>query len=98
MGGLTPEQIRAAIDRNPDGSARLLYEVFVGRKGIRYDPTPAELGCLRAASVGLDAHESGVVLGIGHETVKSHLANARRKLRAKNTCHAVALAIRASLI
>ena len=98
MGGLTPEEIRAAIDRNPEGSVRLLREVFVGRKGLRLNPTPAELGCLRAASVGLDSNESGVVLGIGHETVKSHLANARLKLRAKNTCHAVALAIRAGLI
>ena len=98
MGGLNRDEIWAAMERNPEGTWRLLHEVFVGRKGLRTQPTPAELGCLRAASVGLDANEAGLVLGIGEETVKSHLQSCRRRMRAKNTCHAVALAIRAGLI
>ena len=98
MGDLGRDEARELLASSDDGTFNLLRDVFVPRHGIRFDPTEAELGCLRAASVGLGMKESGIVLGIGEETVKSHLTRARLKLRAKNTCHAVALAIRAGLI
>ena len=98
MGDLGRDEIRKLLAASDDGTFNLLRDVFVPRHGLRFDPTEAELGCLRAASVGLSLKDSGVVLGISAETVHSHLKRARLKLRAKNTCHAVALAIRAGLI
>ena len=62
------------------------------------DLSPTELRCIEAASVGMDSAEGAVLLGVGVETYKSHLKRARRKMRAKNTTHAVALAFRAGLI
>lgn len=92
------EKIRRMIAADDDGTFNLLRDVFVGRYGRRHELTPPELRCLSATAVGLRAKEAGMVLGIAEETVKSHLSSARLKLRGKNTCHAVALAIRAGLI
>jgi DNA-binding CsgD family transcriptional regulator len=60
--------------------------------------SPRELDTLRASSHGMVGQEVAALLGIGEESVKSYLASARRKLRAKNTTHAVALAIRAGIL
>jgi DNA-binding CsgD family transcriptional regulator len=71
---------------------------------IRRAPVPTsvvsrrELDTLRASSHGLVGQEVAALLGIGEESVKSYLTSARRKLRAKNTTHAVALAIRAGIL
>jgi DNA-binding CsgD family transcriptional regulator len=53
---------------------------------------------LRCASHGLHSHDAAALLGISSETAKSYNERARRKLRAKNTTHAVALAIRGGLL
>jgi DNA-binding CsgD family transcriptional regulator len=60
--------------------------------------SPAEKRCLTAAAAGLRRRESGVVLGLSPHTVDRQLTTARRRLRAKNTTHAVASAIRQGLI
>ncbi|MCW5624505.1 MAG: helix-turn-helix domain-containing protein [Burkholderiales bacterium] len=57
-----------------------------------------ETECLRWISVGKTAAEVGVILSLSERTVNMHLTNARQKLGANNTTHAVAVAIRLGLI
>jgi LuxR family transcriptional activator of conjugal transfer of Ti plasmids len=64
---------------------------------------PAEISSreqmvLRCYSHGMRRNGVASLLGITTETVKWHNHNARLKLRAKNTTHAVALAIRQGLL
>ncbi len=53
---------------------------------------------LRCASYGMRRLETAALMGITAETVKGYNLLGRRKLRAKNTTHAVALAIRQGLL
>lgn len=62
------------------------------------DLTPAERDTLRAMSHGMTDEEAGALLGVSRAAIKSRLILARRKLRAKNTTHAVARAIWADLL
>lgn len=64
----------------------------------RSELTAAEARVLEALSRGLTREEAAVLLGIGLESVKSHLKRIRRVLRAKTTTHAVAQALRLGLI
>lgn len=65
----------------------------------RYDElTGNDLDVLRCASVGLNRHMTADVLGVCPDTVKKRLRRVRYRLRAKNTTHAVCLAIREGLI
>jgi DNA-binding CsgD family transcriptional regulator len=82
-------------DRRDDALIRVGVAVYGGeRTGV----TPAEVRVLQAVSVGLGYDGAADVLGVGVETVKTHLLHARRKLQAKNTTHAVAEALRQHLI
>lgn len=65
---------------------------------MNHDLTPHEVRCLRLAADGLTTRETSSALGKGEETVKSQLAKARLKLNARNTTHAVVLALCADLI
>ena len=60
--------------------------------------TQRELSVLKIASDGRTADEIADVLGLGMETVRSHLKKARTKLGARNSAHAVAEAMRQLLI
>jgi DNA-binding CsgD family transcriptional regulator len=60
--------------------------------------TPRELATLRLSSLGYPVTEAGAALGLGNETVRSHLKNAQRKLGARNRTQAVAEALRQHLI
>jgi DNA-binding CsgD family transcriptional regulator len=60
--------------------------------------TQRELSVLKIASDGRTADEIADVLGLGMETVRSHLKKARTKLGARNSAHAVAEAMRRFLI
>jgi DNA-binding CsgD family transcriptional regulator len=60
--------------------------------------TQRELSVLKIASEGRTADEIARALGLGMETVRSHLKNARTKLGARNSAHAVAEAMRQLLI
>lgn len=62
------------------------------------DPTVRELEVLRLLTFGHTRQSASVHLGIGLETVKTHLTNVRLKLGARNKTHAVAIAIRRGLI
>ena len=53
---------------------------------------------LLGASHGLTNEGIAETFGLSHNTIKSHLRNACRKLQAKNRAHAVATALRRGLI
>ena len=55
--------------------------------------TPRETETLTWVAKGKTRWEVGVILSISEETVKVHLENARRKLGASNTTHAIAVAM-----
>lgn len=56
--------------------------------------TPREVDVLHYVACGKTDQEIGRILGLGHYSVKDHLANARRKLGASNRAHSVMIAIR----
>jgi DNA-binding CsgD family transcriptional regulator len=60
--------------------------------------TPRELAVLRLVSVGLPFKEVAEYLGIGEETVKTHLKKVQLKLGVRNRTHAVAEAVRRHII
>lgn len=57
------------------------------------DLTDRELDCLRLAAAGLTGRETAARLYLSPQTVKFHRSNILRKLGARTTTHAVALAI-----
>jgi LuxR family quorum sensing-dependent transcriptional regulator len=60
--------------------------------------TPRELAVLRLVSLGMASNDIAKQLGIGEETVRSHLKKAQVKLGARNRAHAASEAIRQQLI
>ena len=60
--------------------------------------TPREREVLLWAMEGKSNWEISVVLGIGRESVKGHIANILRKLNASNRTHAVAIALQNDLL
>jgi DNA-binding CsgD family transcriptional regulator len=57
-----------------------------------------EQECLSMLAQGKRPAEIGAELGITYKTVEKHIGNARCKLAAKTTIHAVAIAIDLNLI
>ncbi len=57
-----------------------------------------EVECLRWTAMGKSAWDTGQIMGVSERTVKFHLENARTKLKAMNTTHAVSKAIALNLI
>ena len=55
--------------------------------------TPGGARVLTVMSRGHTAADAGAILGISEETVKTHLRETRRRLRARSTAHAVAIAL-----
>jgi DNA-binding CsgD family transcriptional regulator len=84
------------------GFAALRLEQVIGedprRVGNRLPITARELATLRLVSLGKGTSEIARLLGIGEETVRSHLKKAQAKLGACNRAHAVAEAVRQQLI
>ena len=66
--------------------------------GSRGHLTPRELAVLRLVSTGAQFREVAQELGLGEETVRSHLKKAQAKLGARSRTQAVAEAMRQSLI
>jgi LuxR family quorum sensing-dependent transcriptional regulator len=60
--------------------------------------TPRELAVLRLVSTGAQSREVAEALGLGEETVRSHLKKAQSKLGVRNRTQAVAEALRQHLI
>ena len=65
---------------------------------FRIGLTQRELSVLKIASEGRTTDEIARALGVGMETVRTHLKKARTKLGARNKVHAVAEAMRQLLI
>ncbi len=60
--------------------------------------TPRELAVLRLVSTGAQTREVAKALGLGEETIRSHLKKAQIKLGARSRTQAVAEALRQQLI
>ncbi|MGJ3264773.1 MAG: LuxR family transcriptional regulator [Salinarimonas sp.] len=60
--------------------------------------TPRERECLAWCAAGKTLWDISLILGVSERTVRFHLGNARGKLDAVNTTHAVACAIHLGLI
>jgi LuxR family quorum sensing-dependent transcriptional regulator len=60
--------------------------------------TPRELAVLRLVSAGAQVRQAAQELGLGEETVRSHLKKAQSKLGVRNRAQAVAEALRRHLI
>ena len=60
--------------------------------------SPREIEVLRKAAGGNANKEIARELGIGEETVKSHMKNMLAKLGAKDRTHAVTIAIKRGII
>jgi DNA-binding CsgD family transcriptional regulator len=84
------------------GFAALRLEQVLGedptQPGDRPPITPRELAVLRLVSLGMGTTEIAKLLGIGGETVRSHLKKAQAKLGVRNRAHAAAEAVRQQLI
>jgi LuxR family quorum sensing-dependent transcriptional regulator len=84
------------------GFAALRPEQVIGedprRVGDRPPITARELAVLRLVSLGLASNEISKQLGIGEETVRSHLKKVQAKLGVRNRAHAAAEAVRQQLI
>lgn len=83
--------------RRDDALDRVAAAVF-GPFPRRLRPSNGELRVLECLSHGMTAPMAAEALGVSVETVKSHLRSARRRLAAKNSTHAVTLAIRLGMI
>ena len=66
--------------------------------GKRARVTPRELAVLRLVSMGKRTEEVAKSLGLGEETVRSHLKKVQAKIGARNRAHAAAEAVRQQLI
>jgi DNA-binding CsgD family transcriptional regulator len=60
--------------------------------------TPRELGVLRLQSIGKRIKDTAEHMGLGEETIRSHLKKSEAKLGVHDRTHAVAQAIRRRLI
>jgi LuxR family quorum sensing-dependent transcriptional regulator len=68
------------------------------RIGARARLTPRELAILRLISIGAQTHDIARELDLGNETIRTHIKKAQSKLGVKTRTHAVAEALRQSLI
>jgi len=66
--------------------------------GAQEPLSPRELEILQLASDGLSVQRTAETLGISPSTVRSHIASIEHKLSANDRAHAVAKALRQSLI
>jgi LuxR family quorum sensing-dependent transcriptional regulator len=83
-------------------AAAVRLEQLVAHEARRIDSraclTPREQSVLRHASLGETLKETAKALGLGEETVRSHLKKAQAKLGTRNRAHTVAEAMRDLLI
>lgn len=93
---LTPG-LRALLTMGATTTAVRLQKLAEGRVGktkAAADLTPREIAVLRNLSCGKPIEEIAKVLGLGRETVRTHLKKAQAKLGVRTQSHAVAEAIR----
>jgi DNA-binding NarL/FixJ family response regulator len=92
------EELRTAIERVAAGGAyvdprldRLLLSTPATSRVPQLSPREREIMHLMAE--GMTAERIGVQLGVSVETVRTHVRNVIRKLRARNRVHAIAIAL-----
>lgn len=101
-----------AVVSKGDRSGDLLKAVLLASRGRRYtspvfaaraegrdfeELSPKQLAVLRLLAQGRERRQIAEEMGIGEETVKSHLAEIRRKLGARTSAQAVAIGLINSL-
>jgi DNA-binding NarL/FixJ family response regulator len=101
-----------AVVSKGDQAGDLLRAVLLASRGKRYtspvfaaraegrdfeDLSPKQLATLRLLAQGLERKQIAERMGIGEETVKTHLAEVRRKLGARTSAQAVAIGLINSL-
>jgi DNA-binding CsgD family transcriptional regulator len=94
-------QLRALLFMAANFAAIRLEQVVAPdaqRIGDHAALTARELSVLRMASNGLRTRKIAEQLGLGEETVRSHIKKAQTKLGARDRLHAVAQALRLQLI
>ena len=94
-------QARAVLFMGATFAAIRLQEIIQSqhaRIGSPASLTPRELAVLRLMSVGYQIKATAGLLGLGEETVRTHLKKAQARLGVKNRTHAIAQAIRRQLI
>jgi DNA-binding CsgD family transcriptional regulator len=90
-------QLRALLFLAANFAAIRLEQIVApdaGRIGKQVVLTPRELSVLRLASNGHRTKKIAELLGLGEETVRSHIKKAQTKLGVKDRLHAVAEALR----
>jgi DNA-binding NarL/FixJ family response regulator len=95
-----------------DKSGDLLKAVLLASRGKSYtspvfaaradrrdfeELSPKQLGALRLLAQGMERKQIAAEMGIGEETVKTHLSEVRRKLGARTSAQAVAIGLINSL-
>lgn len=83
---------------DPNVAGKLIALASRGRRAKGpFDLTLQEMRVLELLPRGLTNHEIGDRLGIGENTVKTHLRNLMRKLQARDRVEAAAIALREGL-
>lgn len=101
LAGVLTEQMRAMIFMAASFAVIRLEQITdpdPHRVGTVPQLTPRELSVLRLLSIGKRTAEIAAHLGLGEETVRSHMKKAQRKLGVTDRTHAVADALRQRLI
>lgn len=101
LSGILSEQMRAMIFMAASFAVIRLEQITgpdPNRVGNVTPLTPRELSVLRLLSIGKRTAEIATHLGLGEETVRSHMKKAQRKLGVTDRTHAVADAMRQRLI
>jgi DNA-binding CsgD family transcriptional regulator len=90
----------AAIHARDDVALGALDRLLEGMASVTVSGIPSErqLDVVQCLSRGMRNAEVADWLGIGRETVKSHVANAKRAVDAASTTHLVAICWRAGWI
>ena len=101
LSGVLQQQDRALLFMAASFVAIRLQQLMAPcakRVGNAVSLTPRELAVLRSLSLGRRVRETAEKLGLGEETVRSHLKKAQSKLGVNERTHAVAQAMRLHLI
>jgi LuxR family quorum sensing-dependent transcriptional regulator len=101
LGSTLTQPLRLLLIAAAGFAAKRLEEV-IGDDPRRIENRPPvtarELAVLRLVSLGKTTQETAKLLGVGDETVRSHLKKVQSKLGVRNRAHAVAEAVRQQLI
>lgn len=97
--GSEPEVLLAAVRAVARG--KTYVDPAVGARVLQAgedELTPRELDVLRQVALGRSNKEIGGVLGVGEETVKSHVGSLLAKLQVENRAQAIVQALRRGLV